>query len=57
MVNESKCVSTALAVTSEAYFNALSKMGEQAMQTMSSHLLGKLLFPLILSFSFTIFYF
>ncbi|KAG1967301.1 brain-specific angiogenesis inhibitor 1-associated protein 2-like protein [Pimephales promelas] len=33
----------ALAVTSEAYFNALSKMGEQAMQTMSSHLLGDVL--------------
>ncbi|KAK7167337.1 hypothetical protein R3I94_001661 [Phoxinus phoxinus] len=33
----------ALAVTSEAYFNALSKMGEQAMQTMSSRLLGDVL--------------
>uniref|UniRef100_A0A671PEA2 BAR/IMD domain containing adaptor protein 2 like 2a n=1 Tax=Sinocyclocheilus anshuiensis TaxID=1608454 RepID=A0A671PEA2_9TELE len=31
----------ALAVTSEAYFSALSKMGEQAMQSMSSSLLGK----------------
>ncbi|XP_067316015.1 BAR/IMD domain-containing adapter protein 2-like 2 isoform X2 [Pseudorasbora parva] len=33
----------ALAVTSEAYFNALSKMGEQAMQSMSSRLLGDVL--------------
>ncbi len=47
------CVSIALAVTSESYFNALSKMGEQAMQSMSSRLLGKLLFPLI-SFPFTL---
>uniref|UniRef100_A0A673MQY9 BAR/IMD domain containing adaptor protein 2 like 2a n=1 Tax=Sinocyclocheilus rhinocerous TaxID=307959 RepID=A0A673MQY9_9TELE len=44
----------ALALTSEAYFNALSKMGEQAMQSMSSRLLGKLLFPLIISFPFTL---
>uniref|UniRef100_A0A9J7YVD3 BAR/IMD domain containing adaptor protein 2 like 2a n=1 Tax=Cyprinus carpio carpio TaxID=630221 RepID=A0A9J7YVD3_CYPCA len=33
----------ALAVTSEAYFSALSKMGEQAMQSMSSRLLGDVL--------------
>ncbi|XP_026771869.1 brain-specific angiogenesis inhibitor 1-associated protein 2-like protein 2 isoform X2 [Pangasianodon hypophthalmus] len=33
----------ALAATSEAYFSALGKMGEQAMQTMSSHLLGDIL--------------
>ncbi|KAK2916032.1 hypothetical protein QQF64_024449 [Cirrhinus molitorella] len=33
----------ALATTSEAYFNALSKMGEQAMQSMSSRLLGDVL--------------
>ncbi|XP_055050571.1 BAR/IMD domain-containing adapter protein 2-like 2 isoform X1 [Misgurnus anguillicaudatus] len=33
----------ALAVTSEAYFNALAKMGEQAMQRMSSRLLGDVL--------------
>ncbi|KAK1799411.1 hypothetical protein P4O66_007629, partial [Electrophorus voltai] len=33
----------ALAVTSEAYFTALAKMGEQALQTMSSHLLGNIL--------------
>ncbi|XP_053469553.1 brain-specific angiogenesis inhibitor 1-associated protein 2-like protein 2 isoform X2 [Ictalurus furcatus] len=33
----------ALAATSEAYFSALGKMGEQAMQTMSSHLLGHIL--------------
>ncbi|XP_016408658.1 brain-specific angiogenesis inhibitor 1-associated protein 2-like protein 2 isoform X1 [Sinocyclocheilus rhinocerous] len=33
----------ALALTSEAYFNALSKMGEQAMQSMSSRLLGDVL--------------
>ncbi|XP_051994803.1 brain-specific angiogenesis inhibitor 1-associated protein 2-like protein 2 [Xyrauchen texanus] len=32
-----------LAVTSEAYFNALSKLGEQAMQSMSSRLLGDVL--------------
>uniref|UniRef100_A0A672T3I1 BAR/IMD domain containing adaptor protein 2 like 2a n=1 Tax=Sinocyclocheilus grahami TaxID=75366 RepID=A0A672T3I1_SINGR len=44
----------ALAVTSEAYFSALSKMGEQAMQSMSSRLLGKLTFPLIISFPFTL---
>uniref|UniRef100_A0A673FYV8 BAR/IMD domain containing adaptor protein 2 like 2a n=1 Tax=Sinocyclocheilus rhinocerous TaxID=307959 RepID=A0A673FYV8_9TELE len=44
----------ALAVTSEAYFSALSKMGEQAMQSMSSRMLGKLTFPLIISFPFTL---
>ncbi|XP_062840839.1 brain-specific angiogenesis inhibitor 1-associated protein 2-like protein 2 [Trichomycterus rosablanca] len=33
----------ALAETSEAYFSALGKMGEQAMQTMSSHFLGDVL--------------
>ncbi|XP_057203221.1 brain-specific angiogenesis inhibitor 1-associated protein 2-like protein 2 isoform X2 [Triplophysa rosa] len=33
----------ALAVTSETYFNALAKMGEQAMQSMSSRLLGDVL--------------
>ncbi|KAL6476853.1 hypothetical protein MHYP_G00153520 [Metynnis hypsauchen] len=33
----------ALAVTSEAYFSALAKIGEQAMQTMSSRLLGDIL--------------
>ncbi|XP_050961924.1 brain-specific angiogenesis inhibitor 1-associated protein 2-like protein 2 isoform X2 [Labeo rohita] len=33
----------ALAATSEAYFNALSTMGEQAMRSMSSHLLGDVL--------------
>ncbi|XP_060758622.1 brain-specific angiogenesis inhibitor 1-associated protein 2-like protein 2 [Neoarius graeffei] len=33
----------ALAVSSEAYFSALGKMGEQAMQTMSSRLLGDIL--------------
>ncbi|KAL7860549.1 hypothetical protein AOLI_G00168980 [Acnodon oligacanthus] len=33
----------ALAVTSEAYFSALAKIGEQAMQTMSSRLLGDVL--------------
>ncbi|MCI4385001.1 hypothetical protein PGIGA_G00045540 [Pangasianodon gigas] len=33
----------ALAATSEAYFSTLGKMGEQAMQTMSSHLLGDIL--------------
>uniref|UniRef100_A0A8C2B3B8 BAR/IMD domain containing adaptor protein 2 like 2a n=1 Tax=Cyprinus carpio TaxID=7962 RepID=A0A8C2B3B8_CYPCA len=33
----------ALAITSEAYFSALSKMGEQAMQSMSSRLLGDVL--------------
>lgn len=51
---KSVCVSAALAATSEAYFNALSTMGEQAMRSMSSHLLGKLLFPLIISFPFTL---
>lgn len=38
---------TALAVTSETYFNALAKMGEQAMQSMSSRLLGKHLLSFI----------
>ncbi|XP_051570577.1 brain-specific angiogenesis inhibitor 1-associated protein 2-like protein 2 isoform X2 [Myxocyprinus asiaticus] len=33
----------ALAVTSEAYFNTLTKLGEQAMQSMSSRLLGDVL--------------
>ncbi|KAI4879124.1 hypothetical protein NFI96_014830 [Prochilodus magdalenae] len=33
----------ALAMTSEAYFSALAKIGEQAMQTMSSRLLGDIL--------------
>ncbi|KAM9457296.1 BAR/IMD domain-containing adapter protein 2-like 2 isoform 2-T2 [Clarias gariepinus] len=33
----------ALAETSETYFSALGKMGEQALQTMSSHLLGDIL--------------
>lgn len=39
--NITSCMCVALAATSEAYFSALGKMGEQAMQTMSSHLLGK----------------
>ncbi|XP_058259665.1 brain-specific angiogenesis inhibitor 1-associated protein 2-like protein 2 isoform X2 [Hemibagrus wyckioides] len=33
----------ALATTSEAYFSALGKIGEQAMQTMSSRLIGDIL--------------
>ncbi|KAK3520287.1 hypothetical protein QTP70_020365 [Hemibagrus guttatus] len=33
----------ALATTSDAYFSALGKMGEQAMQTMSSRLIGDIL--------------
>ncbi|KAG7460077.1 hypothetical protein MATL_G00217470 [Megalops atlanticus] len=33
----------ALAVTSEAYFSALAKMGEQALHTMSSRMLGDVL--------------
>ncbi|XP_049324164.1 brain-specific angiogenesis inhibitor 1-associated protein 2-like protein 2 isoform X1 [Astyanax mexicanus] len=33
----------ALAVTSEAYYSALAKIGEQALQTMSSRLLGDIL--------------
>ncbi|XP_076853057.1 BAR/IMD domain-containing adapter protein 2-like 2 isoform X2 [Brachyhypopomus gauderio] len=32
-----------LAASSEAYFTALAKVGEQALQTMSSHLLGDIL--------------
>lgn len=36
------CVFTAaLAVCSEAYFSALSKMGDQALHTLSSHSLGE----------------
>lgn len=35
------CVLTALAVCSEDYFSAVAKMGEQALQTFTSHSLGK----------------
>lgn len=34
-------VLTALAVCSEDYFSAVAKMGEQALQTFTSHSLGK----------------
>lgn len=35
------CLLTALAVCSEDYFSAVAKMGEQALQTFTSHSLGK----------------